>query len=313
VRIVVFPDFQLLDATGPAQVFATANDELGRAVYNVRLVSQPGGLVRSSSGVAVDSTRWPTKGSLRASTLIAAGGLGVDAAMRDPGLRKRLAAAQPVVRRCCSVCSGAFLLAGAGLLDGRRAVTHWRDVEQFRRLFPKVRLHDDAIHVKDGAMYTSAGVTAGIDLCLSLVEEDHGRALALRVAKRLVVHFKRSGGQRQFSAELLAQSAEQGVAAELSAWLRPRLRQRVAVDDMAAALAVSSRSLHRRLRDELSTTPAKLLAGLRLEAACQLLEAGRASLKDVARRTGFQSEYNLRRAFQQRLGVAPSDYKARFG
>lgn len=314
VHIVVFPGFQLLDATGPAQVFATAIDERPEAPpYELRLVSQQGGLVRSSAGIAVETVPWPSAAALRDATLVVAGGIGTAAAMKDAALLKRIARAQPRLRRCCSVCTGAFLLAGAGLLDDRRAVTHWRDLDTLRRLFPRVRVHDDAIHVKDGPFYTSAGVTAGIDLCLALLEEDLGRTLALRVAKRLVVHMKRPGGQRQFSADLLAQSAEEGLGGRLGAWLRPRLRQAIAVDDMAAAMALSARSLHRHLADQIGTTPARLLTQLRLEAACRLLEAGRVPVKDVVRRTGFQSEDNLRRAFVQHLGVPPSEYKARFG
>jgi transcriptional regulator GlxA family with amidase domain len=314
VCIAVFPGFQLLDATGPAQVFATAADEMpAQRPYDVRIVSQQGGLVRSSSGIALDTGRWPSARELDGATFIVAGGAGVAEALRDAGLLRRVVRASARAGRCCSVCTGAFLLAQAGLLDGRRAVTHWRDAETFRRLYPQVKLHDDAIHVKDGAVYTSAGVTAGIDLCLAMVEEDLGRAMALRVAKRLVVHMKRPGGQRQFSADLLAQSADDGLGGRLAAWLRPRLRQRLAVADMAAALALSPRSLHRHLSDELGATPAQLLAQLRLEAACRLLEAGRVTVKEVVRRTGFQSEDNLRRAFVKRLGVAPSDYKARFG
>ena len=319
VWIVVFPDFQLLDATGPAQVFATANDEAESKVYDIRLVSHEGGLQRSSSGIAVDTFRWPRPSALDGATLLVSGGHGVDRAMRDARLVRGLCRARPRVQRCGSVCSGAFVLAAAGVLDGRRAVTHWRDTDALRRLFPAVHVQDDALFVHDGDVYTSAGVTAGIDLCLSLVEADLGRALALRVAKRLVVHLKRPGGQRQFSAELLAQAAQvaraddQGVAARLTAWLKPRLHQRLGIDEMSAALAMSPRSLHRHLKLELGMTPARWLADLRVEAASALLEAGAGTMKTVARRSGFQNEYNLRRAFVQRLGVPPSDYKARFG
>src|SRR5262249_22349325 len=161
------------------------------------------------------------------STLVVAGGAGVDAAMRDGALLRRVQGASGAARGCCSVGSGAFVLAGAGALGGRRGGNPLRAAEALRRVFPRVQGHGDAVYLNDGEVCRSAGVTAGIDLCLSLVEADHGRALALRVAKRLVVHFKRPGGQRQFSAELLAQVAEEGLAARLTAWLRPRLQLRV--------------------------------------------------------------------------------------
>ncbi|HLD67547.1 MAG TPA: helix-turn-helix domain-containing protein, partial [Pseudomonas sp.] len=251
--------------------------------------------------------------SLAGCTLILVGGFGVLPAAAEGTLLRWLALAAPQAARCCSVCTGAFLLAQAGLLDGRAAVTHWRYTEALRRYYPKVRVLDDALFIKDGPVYSSAGVTAGIDLCLSLVEEDLGREMALRVAKDLVVYLKRSGGQRQFSAELLAQAApEGGLIAELTAWLKPRLQQALSLESMAEAVAVSPRTLHRRFRDELATTPLQYLAQLRLEAACRLLEAGATSLKRTAQQSGFGSEYNLRRAFVQGLHVTPSEYRLRF-
>lgn len=317
IWVLVFPGFQLLDACGPVQVFATANDEAAErgqpAPYRPRLVSLDGGSVASSSGVALHTQRLPGPASLGGATVLVAGGAGVAQAVDSAGLIRWLARAASQVRRCGSVCTGAFLLARAGLLDGRRAVTHWRDVATLRQLHPAVDVQDDAIYLRDGHFYTSAGVTAGIDLCLSLVEEDLGRALALDVAKRLVVPLKRPGGQRQFSAELLAQADDSGVLATLTPWLKPRLHRPLGVADMAQAVALSPRTLHRRLREEAGTTPAALLARLRLEAACRLLEADTASLKQVVRQTGFGTPYNLRRAFVRQLGVLPGDYRARFG
>lgn len=317
VWIVVYDDFQLLDATGPAQVFATANDEAsldGQPVpYRVAIVGSGAPRpVRSSSGVSVLAGRLPRRLS-NESTVLVAGGAGVDRASRDRALLRWVQGAAERVRRCGSVCSGAFVLAHAGLLDGRRAVTHWRDVDALRDAFPRVCVEDDALYVRDGAIVTSAGVTSGIDLCLSLIEEDLGRALALRVAKRLVVHLKRAGGQRQFSSELLAQSADDGVVARLTAWLRPRLQHAIDVEAMADALAMSPRSLHRTLKREAGTTPAKFVARMRLETACAMLEGRPTALKRVATRSGFGSEYNLRQAFQAAFGVTPSQYRSRFG
>ncbi|MGH9886575.1 MAG: GlxA family transcriptional regulator, partial [bacterium] len=182
-----------------------------------------------------------------------------------------------------------------------------------RRQHPDVQVYDDAIYVKDGSLYTSAGVTAGIDLCLSLVEEDLGRAAALSVAKRLVVYHKRPGGQRQFSSALLAQTSAGGLVEQLTRWIRPRVNQALDVEKMAAAVALSARTLHRRLQQESQVSPAQLLMRVRMELACMLLEAGVLSIKQVAAKSGFGSEYNLRRAFALHLGVLPREYRSRFG
>jgi transcriptional regulator GlxA family with amidase domain len=316
IFVMVYPGFQLLDATGPAQVFATANDETDDAgqarPYAVRMVSMTGGLVASSSGIAVQTHALPGKAALQGATLLVSGGQGVNEAVHDRALVAWIAKAQHSVKRCGSVCSGAFLLAQAGLLNNRRAVTHWLDTKALQQRFPDVQVQDDALHVKDGPIYTSAGVTAGIDLSLSLLEEDLGRAKAMAVAKRLVVYFKRPGGQRQFSSALLAQTKGEGLLSQLTDWLRPRLHLAIDVARMATSQSLTPRTLHRRLRIETDTTPARLLNRMRLEAACALLESGRLSIKQVARKSGFGSEYNLRRAFVLTLGVAPSDYRARF-
>lgn len=316
IWVLVFPDFLLLDATGPAQVFSTANDDARDASlpapYRIHLISKDGGAVASSSGVTVLTEPIPRR-SLAGATLIISGGRGCDQAINDAATIRWIARAYKTLGRCCSVCSGAFMLAQAGLLDNRRAVTHWQDVKQLRQQYPAVQVHENAIYLKDGTLYTSAGITAGIDLSLSLVEEDLGRAAALSVAKRLVVFLKRPGGQRQFSSELLAQSNEEGLAGQLTQWLKPRLKQQIDVEQMAAAFALSVRSLHRKLRLETDTTPAQLLTLMRVEAACALLERAGMSIKQVASRTGFGSEYNLRRAFAAHLGVVPSEYQSRFG
>jgi transcriptional regulator GlxA family with amidase domain len=318
--LLVFPGFVLLDATGPAQVFATANDEARDAglpePYRIHLVSAGGGLVTSTAGVALQTLPLPAPAALAGATLMVAGGRGLDDDLGPalaPPLIGWVGQAAGQVARCCAVCTGAFVLARAGLLDGRRAVTHWRDVAALRRQYPAVTVQDDAIYIRDGALYTSAGIAAGIDLALALVEEDRGRAAALAVAKRLVVFHKRPGGQRQFSSELLAQADPQGLHGQLCAWLRPRLQQQLDVEQMAAALATSVRTLHRRLRQEAGLSPAQLLLRLRMEAACALLERPGMTVKRAAHQSGFGSEYNLRRAFAAQLGVAPSDYLARFG
>lgn len=318
IVMVVFPDFLLLDATGPLQVFTMADQEATKAGlgprYRLRTVSVEGGLVTSSSGLAVQTAPLPRPASLKGATLFVAGGEGTEGAMQNKRLIRWLQLAAGHVARCCSICTGAFVLAQAGLLDGRRAVTHWQDAPLFKQRFPQVDMLDDAIYVHDGHLHTSAGVTAGMDLSLSLIEADHDRALSLRVAKRMVLPLRRAGGQRQFSAELLAQGTEgNDLVDRLISWLKPRLRQAIGVSDLAHALALSERTLHRQLMTQTGQSPARLLARLRLERACQLLEAGKLPLKRVAQQAGFGSEYNLRRAFHQQLGVSPGDYMSRFG
>jgi len=317
VWIAVFPGFLLLDATGPVQVFSSGNDECrgcGKSSpYAISLVSPGGGAVKSCSGVEVLTSPLPSIDALRGATLVVAGGAGVAQMLEHRPLIAWIAEAANVVKRCASVCTGAFLLAEAGVLAHKRAVTHWQDVEHFKRRYPNVGVHNDALYMKDGAVYTSAGITAGIDLCLSLVEEDLGRSIALGVAKRLVMYHKRPGGQRQFSSELLADASGGALAAQLVQWIKPRVGQDIDVDRMAEALALSPRSLHRRLRQEADLTPAQLLTRVRMEVACSLLESNSCSVKQVARDAGFGNEYNLRRAFSQQLGVLPSEYRERFG
>ena len=320
IWLLVYPGFVLLDATGPAQVFGSANDEARDAglaqPYRLQMVSAEGGLVVSTCGITVQTAPLPSPAELDGATLIIAGGHNMEngsSTALAPALVDWTGAAAGRVARCCSVCTGAFVLARAGLLDGRRAVTHWMDVAALRAQHPAIHVQDDAIYIKDGSIYTSAGIAAGMDLALSLVGEDLGRSAALAVAKRLVVFYKRPGGQRQFSAELLAQADPQGLHGQLTAWLRARLRQEIDVEQMAAALAVSVRTLHRRLREEAGMSPAQLLLRLRMESACTLLERPGMTVKQAARQSGFGSEYNLRRAFAAQLGVARSDYQERFG
>jgi transcriptional regulator GlxA family with amidase domain len=256
------------------------------------------------------------RGGVAGSTLIVSGArvddLPSDATPDGRAQLRWLARAGAAAARCCSVCTGSFVLARAGLLAGRRAVTHWADVEALRSEHPQLEVLDDALHVRDGKFHTSAGISAGMDLALSLVEDDLGRERALAVAKRMVLFLKRPGGQRQFSSELLAQSQPHGVSARLTAWLRPRLQQQVDIAQMAAACALSARTLHRKLRQEADLTPAQLLARLKMEAACGLLEQPGMTVKQAARQSGYGSEYNLRRAFAAKLGVLPSEYQARF-
>lgn len=311
IAILAFPDAQVLDITGPLQVFASANDVEGmagrRPLYEVPVVAAMPE-IRTSSGLVLTAQPLPPPGSL--DTLLIAGGRGVEAACGDAALLAWIRAQAAVCRRVVSVCSGAFLLAEAGLLDGRRAVTHWRRVAQFRARYPAVRLEADPIFVRDGKLWTSAGITAGIDLALALVEQDHGNSLALAVARQLVVFLKRPGGQAQFSASLDMQAGDDRIRA-LHGWIADHLTADLSVAALAERAGMSERSLIRHHRQATGHSPARTVEMLRVEAARRLLEQGMA-VKRVAARCGFGSEETLRRAFLRLVGVTPQDYGERW-
>lgn len=317
VFIVVFEGFQLLDATGPAQVFATANDEShaqGQTVprYRLSIASSAGGPVTSSAGIELGSSRLPPSRSAVGSTVIVAGGPGIEDAMRDATLTSWLGDVAAKADRVCSVCTGAYLLASCGLLDGRSAVTHWRHIARLQQLFPGVRVAANAIFVKSGNVYTSAGVTTGIDLCLALVRTDYGKAIAASVAKRLVVHMQRPGGQLQFSSELLAQSCSDSRFEDLVQHVKGSLPLRWSAAEMASRAGMTPRTFHRHFVAAFETTPSKFLRDCRIEKACTLIEESASSLKSIARATGFGTEVNMKNAFTQRLHTSPTEYRARF-
>jgi transcriptional regulator GlxA family with amidase domain len=310
VVIVVFPDLQPLDAIGPAEVFRTAA-LLDPPGYSVELVAAEAGSVRSSTvGLEVDRTLSACRGPI--DTLLVAGGGGVTAAAKDERLLSWLRGAAKRSRRVSSVCTGAFLLAEAGLLDGRTATTHWASCEALAQLYPSVTVEPDQIYVRDGDVYTSAGVTAGMDLALALVEDDLGRATALEVARWLVVFVKRPGGQSQFSAQLAAQTADREPLRELQDWIGGNLDADLSVPALAARAHMSERNFARAFRKELGMTPAAYVETTRVEAARIALESGDTPVETVARNTGFGTVETMRRAFHRRLGVGPADYRARF-
>jgi transcriptional regulator GlxA family with amidase domain len=244
-------------------------------------------------------------------TLIIAGG-DVYAAATDPHLRQWLLRITPHVRRLASVCSGAFVLAEAGLLDGRRATTHWLGVPALQRGYPRITVEPDAIFVRDGNVYTSAGVTAGIDLALALVEEDLGHAVALAIARQLVVFLKRPGGQSQFSSHLAAQSVPAGPLKDLPTWILDHLDADLSVEGLAGCVAMSPRNFARVFMRELGMTPAKFVERARVDAARRLLEDGSRGLEAVAAACGFASGEHMRRTFWRHLRVVPADYRRRF-
>ncbi|MEH2513374.1 transcriptional regulator GlxA family with amidase domain [Nitrobacteraceae bacterium AZCC 1564] len=314
VEVLAFPAVQLLDVSGPLQVFATANELAvgagGARPYAPRVVARGGKPVISSAGLEL-ATHPLSRTQTSLDTLLIAGGPGVRAAAVDRTItdwvRKRAARA----RRTASVCTGAFLLAAAGVLDGRRATSHWRYCDELARRFPNIRVEADPIFVKDGEVWTSAGVTAGIDLALALVEEDLGRTVALAVARHLVVFLKRPGGQSQFSAALSLQTADDKFGA-LHDWIGKHLADDISLPVLAERAGMSERSFSRHYAEATGITPARAVEQLRVEAARQLLSETRLPIKRISQRCGFGSEETMRRSFLRLLAATPQDYRARF-
>jgi transcriptional regulator GlxA family with amidase domain len=311
VEVLAYPSVQLLDVTGPLQVFASANDLGARPQYQFRVVSPSGGMVTASAGIGLATAPMPRRGAA-VDTLVVPGGPGLEVALRDRGVLAFIRRRSREARRTASVCTGAFLLAAAGLLDGRRAATHWSFCAELARRFPAVRVEADPIFLRDGPIWTSAGVTAGIDLALALVEADLGRRLALALARYLVVFFKRPGGQAQFSAALSLQTADRTFD-PLHAWIRAHLADDLSLAVLARQARMSPRSFSRHYAAEVGVTPIRAVEKLRVESARHLLAETRLGVKQIATRCGFGSEETLRRSFVRILTVTPRDYRAHFG
>ncbi|MCE4226815.1 GlxA family transcriptional regulator [Methylobacterium sp. C25] len=314
IEVLAFEGVQVLDVTGPLQVFASANEHLAKAgqapAYRLRVVAKQTKGIISSAGLVLAPEPLPAVGDA-VDTLIVAGGPGVEAATADPELIDWLRDRSSHARRVASVCTGAFLAAAAGILDGRRAVTHWSFCNALARRFPAVRVESDPIFLRDGSVWTSAGVTAGIDLALALVEEDLGGEIALAVARYLVVFLKRPGGQAQFSAALSLQTAGDRFEA-LHHWVRANLASDLSLGTLAAQAGMSERSFSRRYLEETGVTPARAVERLRVEAARQMLTDTRQPVKRIGQLCGFGSEETMRRSFLRQLASAPQDYRSRF-
>jgi transcriptional regulator GlxA family with amidase domain len=316
VVVVAVGDAQSLDVTGPFEVLhaarqiAEARQLVGGPRYAVELVTPGGGEIAMSSGLRMAAAPLPDPGEA-IDMVIVAGGSGMRHLPPDGELVSWLQAVAPGAHRVASVCTGAFALAEAGLLDGRRATTHWAYCRQLATAFPAVDVDPEPIYVRDGDVWTSAGVTAGMDLALAMVEEDLGRAVALEVARWLVLFLKRPGGQAQFSAGLAAQAAVREPLRELQDWIGANLDADLSVPALAARACLSERHFARAFRAETGLTPAAYVEGLRVERARALLEDGH-SVDGAARAAGFASAEVLRRVFHRRLGVGPSAYRERF-
>lgn len=312
IVVVAFDGLQSLDAVGPIEVFSTTNRELGENAYALELVATDGPTVRATNGLAlaVDHRISAVRGRL--DTLLVAGGDGTRTAVDDQGLIdgiRRLAARS---RRVGSVCTGAFLLAEAGLLDGRRATTHWSVCDGLARRYPEVTVDPDPIYVRDGNVYTSAGVTAGMDLALALVEDDLGRDVALRVARRLVLFLRRPGNQSQFSAQLSAQVAARDGLRDIQQWIADHPDADLSVAAMATRAGMSERNFARCFKDEIGTSPGRYVEASRVEVARRLLEETDESVAAIATSCGFGTPETLRRVFMRALHIGPTEYRRRF-
>ena len=314
--MLCFDDAQGIDVTGPLSVFSTTADLLEPASHRAyaQLVLAPTATdISISCGLRiVPDARYDTADLRGIDTLIVAGGYGVREAMRDSALIDWLRGAAGRVRRVASVCTGAYLLAEAGLLDGKRATTHWRYCDAFAAAYPAIQVEPDAIHVRDGNIYSSAGVTAGMDLALALVEADYDRALALEAARNMVMFLKRPGGQSQFRATLAAQDDEEGPFGKLQHWILDNLDADLSVPTLADRVAMSSRNFARVFTRRTGTTPAKFVEAARLESSRRRLEDTNAPIDGIAHECGFGNAERLRKAFQRRFRTTPQDYRRRF-
>jgi transcriptional regulator GlxA family with amidase domain len=297
---------------GPIDAFHEANRCADPVMkYKVDLIGVRAGPIVASSGVRLlpDKIIGPDLGPY--DTILVAGGLDFQATIRERVLLDWLIVAAPSVRRIGSICNGTFALAAAGLLDGRRAATHWNSTKQLASMFPSIRVEPDCLYVRDGQVYTAAGVTAGIDLCLHLIESDCGHSAALDVARMLVMFVRRSGGQSQISEFLKAQSAKNTQITDVMDWVLENLHADLSVDELAKRAAMSPRNFRRAFQSEFLTTPSRYIEQIRVEAARLLLETTSLSIQQIAYRTGFVSPGNMRRAFVRILQVSPAGHKQR--
>jgi transcriptional regulator GlxA family with amidase domain len=316
--MLAFPNVQVLDVMGPLEVFSRASRWLrdhGKRtehVYQVEIVGLKRGAFRASSGLRLYADWGIAEVDRGIDTLLIAGGLGVEQYRSHTPLLRWIRRQSRHVRRLGSVCTGAFLLAEAGLLKGRRATTHWNHCADLARDFPEVELEPDTIFVREGSLYTSAGVTAGMDLALALVEEDFGREVALATARELVMFLKRPGGQAQFSAQLSEQLAEHEPLRELQSYIVDHPNEDHSVSRLARRLAMSPRNFARVFTREVGTTPARFVASVRVETARRLLEETSEPLEAICAKSGLGTPESMRRAFLRALGIAPGRYRERF-
>jgi transcriptional regulator GlxA family with amidase domain len=313
VAILGFPGVQPLDVIGPTEVFTGADRLAGGGEYEVEVVAQEAAPITARTGaygLVPKTTTARYRGPI--DTLIVGGGFGVQKAADDLGLIRWIRSAARRSRRVCSVCTGSFLLARAGLLEGRTVTTHWSGTAELARRHPELTVDPNPIFVRDGDVWTSAGVTSGMDLSLALVEKDLGREIAVEIARWLVLFLQRPGGQAQFSSHLSAELAERRPLRELQSWIADNLDSDLRVETLADRVAMSPRNFARFFRREIGLTPAAYVEELRVERARQLLEESAEPIEPISTRCGFGTPETMRRAFARRVGVPPAQYRARF-
>lgn len=314
VVFVVYPDIVLLDLVGPLQVFSHALDPKTRDNgYECAVVSVGGDMTPTNTVVSIPTVSESEVSTRDIHTLVVVGGDGAIPGMRDPFLVKAVHSLAENAARVCSVCSGALVLGAAGLLDGRRAVTHWDDCKMLAEKFPKVRVELDPIFIKDGNTWTSAGITAGIDMALAITSEDLGRQSALDIARSMVAQMVRSGGQSQYSPTLGRQLTDQaGRFDGLHSWVGDNIASTLTVETLAEQVGMSARNFARIYANTMGKTPAKAVEAMRIEHAQEFLESTPKSLKEIAAACGFKDEDRMRRAFLRTLNVSPSQYRRNF-
>ena len=311
IVLVAFPEMEILDVTGPLSAFHAATRYIPGAQYRLEVTSMRGGQIRSSCGLEIATTSIAdVRGPI--DTIVVVGGDGTRDAFVDHQLLHHVRRLAAGARRVTSVCTGAFLLGATGLLAGRRAATHWAWCALLDEMFPDVAVDNDAIFVRDGNVWTSAGVTSGIDLALALIADDHGHQAASEVARHLVVYLRRSGGQAQYSTILGAQVAEREPIRDLLSWLSDHLTNDLSVAALADQFHLSPREFTRVFKDQVGTTPADHVESVRLEAACRLLETTEASVQQIARTCGFGTPETMHRVFRRRLDTTPGDHRRHF-
>jgi len=308
-RVVITgpPQVQILDVAGPLEVFSSAPG------YEIVLGSPPGGnLLHTNRGISLTGAVSLGEITGAMDTLVIVGGPGAESGSYDASFLEWIAKAATRSRRVASICTGAFLLAAAGLLDGRKAVTHWAFCDRLAQEFPGVRVNPDPIYLRDGAVYTSAGITAGIDLCLALVEEDHGHAVALDVARRLVMFLVRPGGQAQFSHSLSHQAVASQPLRELQVWILENLRDDLTVERLAERIGMSARHFTRVCLRETGMNPGQFVDRMRVESAQRMINSSAMGLKEIADDCGFLSADSMRRTFLRVIGITAGEYASRF-
>ncbi|WP_299848750.1 DJ-1/PfpI family protein [uncultured Roseovarius sp.] len=314
VLFVVYPNIVLLDLVGPLQIFTHAKDsQTGTAGYTTSIASLAGTVIATNTVVPIPTAPISDFLNQKIHTLVIVGGDGAYDAMQSRALIEAIKKIGSQAERVCSVCSGALVLAAAGFLDGRRAVTHWEDCKRLAEYFPEVSVEENPIYIKDENVWTSAGITAGMDMALAIVAEDLGRSTALKMARSLVTHMVRSGGQSQFSPALDQQFLDAtGRFDALHSWIKENLHLELKVDELAAKVNMSARNFSRQYTAQMRIPPAKAVEVIRTEVARNLLETTNLSVKKIATRCGFRDDERLRRAFLRQLKTSPTEYRQRF-